>query len=195
MSTDHESLTAKRQRQPGTSAIDRTTIPIVETTTGAPPSPIIGLHVIPTGPRCLFQALESRTRRNRYLVIGTADDCDIRLHDASVSAHHCAIVRRRSRVYASDLGSTNGVWSGGRRVQSCELHDGTVITLGNTGIAAIGREAMGHEVVIAAATVHAFIRKAVAAYGSMHAAADGIGIPYSTLRDWLKKKRTSPHGE
>lgn len=186
--TDHRLLPPKKQRQHGTIAIGPGTMPNEDATTGTPPSPIVGLHVIPKGPRYLFQDLEPQTPRSRYFVIGTAEDCDIQLHDASVSAHHCTIVRRRSRVYASDLGSTNGVWIGGRRVQSCELHDGTVIRVGNTEIAAIGEENAGHDVVIAASTLYEFVRKAVDAYGSMRGAANGLGMAYSTLRGWLRNK-------
>ena len=52
----------------------------------------------------------------------------------------------------------------------------------------ISQENVGRGMVIAASTLPEFIRQAVDAYGSIRAAADGIGVPYSTLRDWLCKQ-------
>jgi hypothetical protein len=40
-------------------------------------------------------------------------------------------------------------------------------------------------IVIPAATLAEFIARAVESYGSIRSAAEGIGIPYSTLRGWL----------
>jgi hypothetical protein len=39
--------------------------------------------------------------------------------------------------------------------------------------------------IIPAATLAEFIARAVESYGSIRSAAEGIGIPYSTLRGWL----------
>jgi hypothetical protein len=178
----------RREREDGTSAIDLATVPNPGVITGAPPRPVIGVHVIPAGPRYLFQDAEGQETHKRYLVIGAAADCDIRLQDSSISAHHGSIVRKRYRVYVNDLGSTNGVWVAGCRVRSCELHAGTVVTLGNIHMVAISQETVRRDIVIAASTLPEFIRQAVDAYGSIRAAADGIGVPNSTLRDWLRKK-------
>lgn len=184
---DDQQQNAPRARKNDTMVIDLATVPNPGVITGGPPRRVIGVHVIPSGPRYLFQDADGRPTHTRYVLVGTAVDCDIRLHDASVSGHHCSIVRRHSRVYVHDLSSTNGVWVAGARVPSCELHAGTVVRIGNTSIAAIGQENMDRDIVIAASTLPAFIRQAVDAYGSIHAAADGIGVPYSTLRGWLAK--------
>jgi hypothetical protein len=40
-------------------------------------------------------------------------------------------------------------------------------------------------IIIPAATLAEFIARAVESYGSIRGAAEGIGIPYSTLRGWL----------
>ena len=40
-------------------------------------------------------------------------------------------------------------------------------------------------IIIPATTLAGFIARAVERYGSIRSAAEGIGIPYSTLRGWL----------
>jgi hypothetical protein len=42
--------------------------------------------------------------------------------------------------------------------------------------------------VIPAASLAEFLAGAVASHGSIHRAADGIGVPYSTLRGWLRHR-------
>lgn len=187
MAEDQRQIPSRGQER-GAIAIDLSTVPNPGVITGRPPNPVIGVHVIPSGPRYLFQDAEGQETHRRYIVIGSAVDCDVRVDDPSVSAHHCSIVRRRSRVYVNDLGSTNGIWVAGCRVPSCELHAGTIVTIGDTDIAAISQENADRDIVIAASTLPEFLRNAMDAYGSIRAAAHGIGVPYSTLRDWLRKK-------
>lgn len=162
--------------------------------TREPSRTVIGFHVLPKGPRIRFQDFPGHTLRRQYVIIGTAKNCDVRLRDETVSAHHCAIIRRRSRVDVQDMNSTNGVWIAGCRVHSCELYAGTIITVGNTHIAAIGEEAADRNLVIAAPTLRDYLRKAFDLYGTIRAAAAGIGLPYSTLRGWLRKKWSRPRG-
>src|SRR5688572_22377336 len=46
----------------------------------------------------------------RY-VVGSAEDCDIRISDDPyVSSHHCALTVGGAKVSVEDLGSTNGTW-------------------------------------------------------------------------------------
>jgi hypothetical protein len=40
-------------------------------------------------------------------------------------------------------------------------------------------------IIIPAATLAEFIARSVESYGSLRGAAEGIGVPYSTLRGWL----------
>ena len=176
------------ERARGATASERATAAKSGTVIGQPLETVIGLHVMPKGPRYLFQDFAGHTRPRQYILIGTASNCDVRLRDATISARHCAIVRRRSRVYVTDLDSTNGVWIAGCRISSCELHAGAVMTIGDTHIAAIGQEHADRGIVIAASTLPEFIRRAVDIYGTIRAAAAGIRTPYSTLRGWLRTK-------
>jgi pSer/pThr/pTyr-binding forkhead associated (FHA) protein len=75
------------------------------------------------------------------------------------SAHHCSIVRTRGRVYVDDLDSTNGLWVAGCRMRACKLQPGTVFTIGNHSIAAIGPEEIGRDIVIAASTLRGWLKR------------------------------------
>ena len=51
-----------------------------------------------------------------------------------------------------------------------------------------GQASTSRRIVIPAATLAEFLAGAVASHGSLHRAADGIGVPYSTLRGWLQRR-------
>jgi hypothetical protein len=66
-------------------------------------------------------------------VIGTAEDCHIRLFDAAISSRHAEIViGAQSRFRINDLGSRNGTYVNDRQIASVELVDGDNIRLGRT---------------------------------------------------------------
>jgi len=50
------------------------------------------------------------------LVIGRGDMCDIVLPDQGVSREHCRILMHNSGIWVRDLGSRNGVYLKGKRV-------------------------------------------------------------------------------
>ena len=56
--------------------------------------------------------------------VGRGDECEIQLSGDNVSRQHCMISWRRRRLTISDVGSANGVWVNGRRVDTCELKSG-----------------------------------------------------------------------
>lgn len=61
-------------------------------------------------------------------IIGRAS-CDLKIVDANVSRHHCAIDRVDGAYVIRDLGSTNGVEIAGTKVQEHRLADGDVIKI------------------------------------------------------------------
>jgi DNA-binding NtrC family response regulator len=76
---------------------------------------------------------------NKPLVLGTAPNVDLVVHDRTVSARHCEIVADAGAVRVRDLRSKNGTYVGGVR-----LHDGGIwtgegatILIGQTTIACI----------------------------------------------------------
>ena len=54
--------------------------------------------------------------------------------------------------------------------------------------ASLGQASMPRRIVIPAASLAEFLARAVASHGSIRRAADAIGVPYSTLRGWLRHR-------
>jgi len=64
-------------------------------------------------------------------VLGRAADADFVLGTPSVSRHHARLVPEGVHWVLEDLGSSNGTFVGGQRVQRAELEDGAVFRLGD----------------------------------------------------------------
>jgi pSer/pThr/pTyr-binding forkhead associated (FHA) protein len=66
-------------------------------------------------------------------LIGRRTDCEIRLREKAVSAHHAEIVSTEAGVSVSDLQSTNGTVVNGRRIRNAVfLSQGNLLKLGNS---------------------------------------------------------------
>jgi hypothetical protein len=74
------------------------------------------------------QLLELRGRA----IVGTANDCDVVIRDQSVSGRHAEFGMQGGTFRVNDLGSTNGTFVNGKRVQNTELSDGDPLRLGST---------------------------------------------------------------
>jgi hypothetical protein len=69
--------------------------------------------------------------RDRPLTLGRGQHCDVVLRHDTVSRSHAELRRHGAGWYVSDLGSSNGTWIDGRRVERDEpLHRGDQILLG-----------------------------------------------------------------
>ena len=68
------------------------------------------------------------------LTFGRADDNTAVLSsDEYASGHHARIESARDGVWLVDLGSTNGTWANGERVDGrYRLHDGDLLSIGGT---------------------------------------------------------------
>jgi DNA-binding NtrC family response regulator len=66
----------------------------------------------------------------RPLVLGSAAAAGLRVDDRYVSARHAVILGERGRLVVEDMGSTNGTWVDGVRVQRAWLAAGTRLQLG-----------------------------------------------------------------
>ena len=64
------------------------------------------------------------------VTIGRAADNKIQLNDKTISAHHAQIVTYFNASYVGDLGSTNGTFVNGKKVQMHVVQAGDVITIG-----------------------------------------------------------------
>ena len=63
-------------------------------------------------------------------VIGRREDCDLRIPLGEVSRKHCRIVRDGDSLKLEDLGSSNGTFLNGQRVQEALLTPGDTIQVG-----------------------------------------------------------------
>jgi DNA-binding NtrC family response regulator len=64
-------------------------------------------------------------------VLGRDFDVDIRLPGEETSRRHAEIVKEGALTFVRDLGSTNGVFVGGRQAQQTPLDEGDVIRIGD----------------------------------------------------------------
>ena len=62
--------------------------------------------------------------------IGRAEDNDLHIQDKTVSAHHARIFTYLNASYIEDLGSKNGTFLNGKRIQKHTVHVGDVIKVG-----------------------------------------------------------------
>ncbi len=63
-------------------------------------------------------------------VIGRREDCDLRIPLGEVSRKHCRMVRDGETLRLEDLGSSNGTFHNGHRVQEATLAPGDSVQIG-----------------------------------------------------------------
>lgn len=69
------------------------------------------------------------------LTIGRVEDNGFQIPEGSVSGRHCEVRLKEGRAYVKDLGSTNGTFVGGKKVNSeTLLHPGKILRLGQVEI-------------------------------------------------------------
>jgi len=79
-------------------------------------------------------------------VIGRGRDVHVRVDDAGLSRKHARIVRSEGQRYVlEDLGSTNGIFVNGRRVERIDLADGDRVQLGPALVLRFGLVAADEE--------------------------------------------------
>jgi DNA-binding NtrC family response regulator len=66
------------------------------------------------------------------LVVGTGRGADVVIRDRTVSSQHCVVVARDGGLSVKDLGSRNGTYVGGARVQEAWGSEGLTILIGHT---------------------------------------------------------------
>jgi pSer/pThr/pTyr-binding forkhead associated (FHA) protein len=69
-------------------------------------------------------------KRNR-LLIGRAEECDVRPLSEDVSRRHCEVIVGPAEVWVADLGSRNGTFVNGQRItEKTQVADGDIIRVG-----------------------------------------------------------------
>ena len=66
------------------------------------------------------------------VVLGRDTDADIRLRDPKISRRHCEISEIHGELLVRDLGSTNGTFVNGVRIDQTVLRPGDKLTLGRS---------------------------------------------------------------
>src|SRR5258706_2224107 len=67
---------------------------------------------------------------NTALVIGRTDDADLAIDDHKLSRRHACITTRAGEVEIEDLGSRNGTFINGQRVEKSKLKSGDRVLIG-----------------------------------------------------------------
>jgi len=78
----------------------------------------------PDGQRRSFSVTRDMT------VIGRREDCDLRIPLGDVSRKHCRLILEGEAIKVEDLGSSNGTYRNGERVQQAELTAGDTLQIG-----------------------------------------------------------------
>lgn len=63
-------------------------------------------------------------------IIGRREDCDLRIPLGDVSRKHCRLIREADSFRMEDLGSSNGTYVNGRRIQEAILQPGDTVRVG-----------------------------------------------------------------
>ncbi len=64
------------------------------------------------------------------VVVGRSPECTIHIDNPGVSRRHCQIEKRGDFCVVSDLGSNNGTFHNGKKVQTANLNNGDEIAVG-----------------------------------------------------------------
>jgi pSer/pThr/pTyr-binding forkhead associated (FHA) protein len=78
----------------------------------------------PDGQRRSFSVTRDMT------VIGRREDCDLRIPLSDVSRKHCRVILEGETIKVEDLGSSNGTYRNGERVQQTEIVPGDTLQIG-----------------------------------------------------------------
>jgi pSer/pThr/pTyr-binding forkhead associated (FHA) protein len=63
-------------------------------------------------------------------VMGRREDCDLRIPLGEVSRKHCRLIADGETLKIEDLGSSNGTFLNGQRIQETQVNPGDVIQIG-----------------------------------------------------------------
>ena len=118
---------------------DRVANPLDDTTRTAT-APEVPVHADGQPPAAYLVVLSGssvgemfRVDKDR-VVIGRGDKVDLRLIDEGISREHAQILKEGNQLLLEDLGSTNGTFCNGEKVQRHPLAEGDKILLGSTTI-------------------------------------------------------------
>jgi pSer/pThr/pTyr-binding forkhead associated (FHA) protein len=101
-------------------------------------SPKTFIGKIPTTQHAYLEIMGEKKERiylgENEVVIGRIPDCDIQLLVDNVSRMHARIIYRNEEYQIEDLGSMNGVYVNGIKVEKCILREHDIIEIGGVKI-------------------------------------------------------------
>lgn len=112
-------------------------------------------------------------------IIGRAEDAPLRIDDPSVSRQHAKILRKGPNTFQLvDLGSKNGTYLNGVKVDQATLSEGDRIAIGNSTIVRFGTGDLEHSTIASAE-----LQRQAQVFESFH---DAVAIldPNGRLVDW-----------
>lgn len=93
---------------------------------------------IPTMHHAFLEIMDEEKRRIKLgeeeVVIGRTSDCDIQIMANNVSRRHARISYSNEEYKIEDLGSTNGIYVNGVKVERCVLRKHDVLEIGGVKI-------------------------------------------------------------
>jgi len=91
-------------------------------------SPVVG-WIVGTSGKIQDKTFKLKAQRT---LIGTGDDCDIKIDDQFASSHHCEVRFEYGAYKIIDLGSTNGIVVNEKKVREHEFVDNDILKIGRT---------------------------------------------------------------
>jgi membrane-bound lytic murein transglycosylase D len=96
----------------------------------------------PALPKLRVRTLDGRSFRfSQSFHIGRGDDCEVRIEDVHVSRKHVEVSFSDGHWRIRDLGSSNGVFVNGERVETAAIDDGVTLRLGGADGPSLALEA------------------------------------------------------
>lgn len=71
---------------------------------------------------------------SNHIVVGRSRDCDFVIDDTTVSGRHARLSWEGKRIHVEDLGSANGTFVGGERIQRATVRPGDDLRLGRADL-------------------------------------------------------------
>jgi hypothetical protein len=93
--------------------------------------------------------LEYELPRKAAVTLGASRRCDVHVPDRGLSALHCLFERKGGRFRVHDQHSTNGMFFGGRRVETCDVYPGDTFTPAPVTFLAMNEEMRAQRPIIA----------------------------------------------
>jgi pSer/pThr/pTyr-binding forkhead associated (FHA) protein len=63
-------------------------------------------------------------------LVGRREDCDLRIPLSEISRKHCRLIKEGDTLRLEDLGSSNGTFHNGQRIQESVIHPGDSVQVG-----------------------------------------------------------------